>query len=301
MSNREARAALEWLIEMGADEALEETSRDRFRAPEARAEQASVPAASSQAQNSMTPAPPTARDGHRAQGMSAPGMSDAQPPVWHPGEQGPLQPAEAVLQNARDAAAAANDLESLHEAIRTFEGCELKRSASNTVIYRGSKSAKVMLIGEAPGRDEDIQGQPFVGAAGRMLDTMLESAGIAIEEVYITNILFWRPPGNRTPDTREIGLCLPFVERQIELIRPELLLMIGNVSVKTLLGTTQGITRLRGKWFAYQHEGLSAPIPAIASLHPAYLLRQPAQKRHAWRDMLAFRAVLRGETKPEIG
>lgn len=224
-----------------------------------------------------------------------------EPSVWRPAGQGPLQPAETVLREARDLAAAAEDLDSLHEAIRTFEGCELRKSASNTVIYRGSKDPRVMLIGEAPGRDEDIQGEPFVGAAGRMLDTMLTSAGIAIEEVYITNILFWRPPGNRTPDTREIGLCLPFVERQIELIRPELLLMIGNVSVKTLLGTTQGITRLRGKWFSYQHEGLSAPIPAIASLHPAYLLRQPAQKRYAWRDMLAFRAALRGEQPPEIG
>ncbi|WP_035723528.1 uracil-DNA glycosylase [Fodinicurvata fenggangensis] len=291
MSNREARAALEWLVEMGADEALEESPHDRFCASDPPPTQAPVP-----------PPPPTAAPAASAtQRGGGAGPSDGQPPVWRPGEQGPLQPAEAVLQDARDAAAAASDLDSLHEAIRAFEGCELKKSASNTVIYRGSTSAKVMLIGEAPGRDEDIQGQPFVGAAGRMLDTMLESAGIAIEEVYITNILFWRPPGNRTPDTREIGLCLPFVERQIELIRPELLLMIGNVSVKTLLGTTQGITRLRGKWFSYQHEGMAAPIPAIASLHPAYLLRQPAQKRHAWRDMLAFRAALRGEAKPEIG
>lgn len=280
MSNREALAALEWLIEAGADEAVGDAPVDRFQTVQ------SAPAAPS-------PAP---------ERTSAPaGRGTQEPSVWRPAGQGPLQPAETVLREARDLAAAAEDLDGLHEAIRTFEGCELRKSASNTVIYRGSKDPRVMLIGEAPGRDEDIQGEPFVGAAGRMLDTMLTSAGITFEEVYITNILFWRPPGNRTPDTREIGLCLPFVERQIELIRPELLLMIGNVSVKTLLGTTQGITRLRGKWFSYQHEGLSAPIPAIASLHPAYLLRQPAQKRHAWRDMLAFRAALRGEQPPEIG
>lgn len=290
MSNREVRAVLEWLIEAGADEAVDEQPIDRFRTTKpAPAEPAAV------SRRASTPGSPEQR-------ASVSNQQDrSQPSVWRPAGQGPLQPAERVLQEARALAAKAEDMECLHEAIRGFEGCELKKSASNTVIYRGSKDAKVMLIGEAPGRDEDIQGQPFVGVAGRMLDTMLTSAGIAIEEVYITNILFWRPPGNRTPDTREIGLCLPFVERQIELIRPNLLLMIGNVSVKTLLGTTQGITRLRGKWFSYQHEGLSAPIPAIASLHPAYLLRQPAQKRLAWRDMLAFRAALRGEHPPDIG
>ncbi|MFC4350659.1 uracil-DNA glycosylase family protein [Fodinicurvata halophila] len=290
MSNREALAALEWLLEAGADEAVGEEPVDRFQtAQPVPAEPSATP------ERAAAPAP-------AAQGASAaPPQGMQEPAVWRPAGQGPLQPAETVLREARDLAAAAKDLDSLHEAIRTFEGCELRKSASNTVIFRGSKDPRVMLIGEAPGRDEDIQGEPFVGAAGRMLDTMLTSAGIAIEEVYITNILFWRPPGNRTPDTREIGLCLPFVERQIELIRPDLLLMIGNVSVKTLLGTTQGITRLRGKWFSYQHDGLTAPIPAIASLHPAYLLRQPAQKRHAWRDMLAFRAALRGEQPPEIG
>jgi len=280
----EALAALRWLIEAGADEAVEEIAADRYAAPAAPA----APAVS------RPPAPPP---------VSAPPPRFAPPeppPTWTPAATPPAA-AEALVADARAAAAAAADLPALHAAIDAFEGCPLKKSATRTVIFRGNPEARVMLIGEAPGRDEDLQGEPFVGAAGKLLDAMLRWAGFGPEEVFVTNVLFWRPPGNRTPEQREIAVCLPFVERQIELLHPRYLMLIGNVATKSLLARSEGITRLRGRWFPYQHEGMAAPIPAMAALHPAFLLRQPAQKRQAWRDFLGFRAAVASEGDPLRG
>ena len=167
------------------------------------------------------------------------------------------------------------------------------------MIALGGANAPVMLIGEAPGRDEDLQGRPFVGAAGQLLDAMLRAIGLDSESgVYITNLLFWRPPGNRTPNEAELRVCLPFTQRHIELAAPRYLVLLGGTSAKALLAEARGITRLRGQWFGYRHAGLSAPLPAMPLFHPAYLLRQPAQKRLAWRDLLALREVLEERRDP---
>lgn len=281
-----ALAALRWLVEAGADEAVEETAADRYAVP-------APPVAAAAAPALRPPAPP-------ASGPPARFAAPEPPPTWTPAATPPAA-AEALVADARAAAAAAADLPALHAAIRAFEGCPLKKSATKTVIFRGNPEARVMLIGEAPGRDEDLQGEPFVGAAGKLLDAMLRWAGFGLDEVFVTNVLFWRPPGNRTPEQREIAVCLPFVERQIELLHPRYLMLIGNVSTKSLLARSEGITRLRGRWFPYQHEGMAAPIPAMAALHPAYLLRQPAQKRQAWRDFLDFHAAVAGERDPLRG
>lgn len=274
-----ALSALNWLIEAGADEAMAEAAIDRYAIAATPPRQAIVP-------------PPLENP--------APfGRSDISPspPVWAPPGTPPTAPQE-LLEDARRLAAGAEDLQALHRCINAFEGCSLKQSATNTVIFRGDPHSKIMLIGEAPGREEDLQGQPFVGAAGQLLDSMLHWAGLPPEELFITNLLFWRPPGNRTPEQREIALCLPFIERHIALLQPDYLLLIGNVSTKTLLSRKEGITRLRGRWFPYHQEGLPAPIPALVILHPAFLLRQPAQKRVAWHDMLAFQEAVRGGIKP---
>ena len=143
-----------------------------------------------------------------------------------------------------------------------------------------------------------LQGVPFVGSSGQLLDQMLRAIGLDRERVYITNVLFWRPPGNRTPNPQEIAACLPFVERHIELADPEVLVFAGGMSAKTLLGRSEGILKLRGHWRPYQHAGLSHPIPALPTLHPAYLLRQPAQKRMAWRDLLQLKQALETGVSP---
>ncbi|MCH8927023.1 MAG: uracil-DNA glycosylase, partial [Proteobacteria bacterium] len=194
--------------------------------------------------------------------------------------------------SARDLARAAGNLEELKAALDAFEGCALKQHAMNLVFADGNPKARVMVIGEGPGAEEDRRGLPFVGVSGRLLDRMLAGIGLDRTSAYITNVLFWRPPGNRTPTGTEIAACLPFVERHIELVDPQVLLLAGGISAKTLLGRSEGILKLRGHWAHYQHAGMARPIPALASLHPAYLLRQPAQKRLAWRDFLALKEAL---------
>ena len=193
-----------------------------------------------------------------------------------------------TTNSAHATARAADTLEALRDAISAFEGCPLKQTAKNLVFGDGPENSKFMLIGEAPGAQEDREGRPFVGPAGQLLERMLKAISIERSDVYITNILPWRPPGNRTPTDSETAACVPFIERQIELVAPELLILVGGVSAKTLLGTTQGIMRTRGKWLEYKREGRLAAIPARAILHPAYLLRSPAQKRETWMDLLAI-------------
>jgi uracil-DNA glycosylase len=184
----------------------------------------------------------------------------------------------------------AASLAELEALVASFEGCALKRTAKSLCFARGSDRARIMLIGEAPGRDEDLQGKPFVGRAGQLLDRMLAAIGLSEADVYITNTVYWRPPGNRTPSPEEIEACAPFLARQIELLSPKVLVLLGGAAAKTLLGVSEGIMRLRGKWLTYACA--AGDLPALATLHPAYLLRNPAAKRLAWRDLLTLKAAM---------
>jgi len=201
-------------------------------------------------------------------------------------------PPGAAESAARALARGARTLADLEAAIRAFDGCGLKTTAKNTCVYRGAPQARLMIIGEAPGRDEDIAGKPFVGPAGRLLDKMLAAIGMSEADAHITNIVYWRPPGNRTPTAGEALVCRPFLERQIELVAPERLVLLGGAAAKNLLDTPEGIMRIRGTWRALAVAGRE--IPAMATLHPAYLLRTPAAKRLAWRDVLAVKLALAG-------
>jgi DNA polymerase len=194
------------------------------------------------------------------------------------------------VDEARALAMTAATLDELEAAVRSFDGCALKATARTTCFCDGDPSARIMLIGEGPGRDEDIQGKPFVGRAGQLLDRMLAAIGLDRTGVYITNVVYWRPPGNRTPTPDETAICRPFTERQIELVNPKILVLLGGVSAKHLLATGEGIMRLRGRWRTVSVGGRD--YPAMPTLHPAYLLRQPAQKRLAWADLLEIRAAL---------
>jgi len=263
--------ALAWQLELGADEAIGEVPVDRFA-------ESALPQA---------PAPAAPRGPDRAAGAPA----DARPQPEASGEG----------QSPRALARSATTLEELAAVMRAFEGSPLKKGARNFVFADGLPGARVMVIGEAPGGDEDRIGKPFVGRAGQLLDRMLAAIGLSRtapapeDAAYIANILPWRPAGNRTPTEAEVALFLPFIERHIELARPDFVLSVGNTPTKALLDTATGIKRLRGRWVRHPATGL----PLLPSFHPAYLLRQPADKRLAWRDLLSLRAALDGET-PEL-
>lgn len=263
-----ARAILEWYRAMGVDEAIADIPTDWFAmaTPESRAKQYA--------------------DRARPQAKNRP--QEDEPPATQPSRSAHEDAGDGQIQKIEN-------LEALKEAVARFEGCALKRTAKNLCFARGNPSARVMLIGEAPGRDEDLQGAPFVGRAGKLLDRMLAAIGLMPEDVYITNVVYWRPPGNRTPTPQEVEACRPFLERQVELVAPEILVFLGGAAAKHMLNTTEGIMRLRGKWHDLQigkHR-----CRAIATLHPAYLLRNPAAKRLAWRDLLAIRAALNAKSK----
>lgn len=264
-----ARALLQWYVEAGVDECIEEAPLDRYAAPPP--VQMRRPAAEGAA------AAPAAQSGG-----AAPAAAGGQ-------RRAPISPDEV---NAREMAAAATDLAQLRAALEAFDGCSLKGTAMNLVFGDGNPEADVMLIGEAPGAEEDRQGKPFVGASGQLLDRMMGSIGLTRETFYITNILPWRPPGNRQPSAAEVSACRPFVERHIQLVAPKLLVFVGGTSAKTLLDTNEGVMRLRGRWFDYRPGPDSAPVPATAIFHPAFLLRSPAQKRQAWKDLLGIRDKL---------
>lgn len=269
LSPAEALAALAWQLDMGADEAISEAPVDRLTGK-------SAPPATS------APAP-----------RAAISPSPAAQPRSLPSREAPvLSSGTAAVASARQLAEEAKTLDELKAALTRFDGCDLKVTASNLVFADGNPQSRIMLIGEAPGAEEDRQGLPFVGVSGQLLDRMLAAIGLDRTKVYITNILFWRPPGNRTPTPAEVAACLPFVERHIALVDPTHLLLLGGLAAKTLFGSPEGILKLRGRWVEVQTTGLAAPIPALATLHPAYLLRQPAQKRLAWRDFLAFNQAL---------
>jgi uracil-DNA glycosylase family 4 len=199
-------------------------------------------------------------------------------------------PPDTAVMAARQAAKSARSLEELRAILDRFEGCALRMTATQLVFADGNPRARVMFVGEAPGRDEDIEGLPFVGRSGQLLDRMLAAIGLDRSSVYIANVVPWRPPGNRTPTPQESAICLPFTLRQIELADPDVLVCLGGPSAQTLLAIRDGILKARGRWFAY-HTG-TREIRAIATLHPAYLLRQPLQKRLAWRDFLAIKKAL---------
>ena len=268
LDHHTARALLEWHLELGVDEAIGDRPIDRY----AHAETAS---------QSVRPA------------------THAAPEAPHPGNRPVTPPAETSeaqqdpVAVARAAAAAAPDLAALHAALAAFELGELKRGARSTVFADGRPEARIMIIGEAPGRDEDIEGRPFVGRAGQMLDRMFAAIGLARDApdpdhaLYITNILPWRPPQNRRPERAESAMLLPFVERHVALAAPELLVLMGNTPCGALLGR-DGITRIRGRW----SEVLG--VPALPMFHPSYLLRTPSAKRDAWADLLTLQARLRG-------
>ncbi len=193
-------------------------------------------------------------------------------------------------------AAQAKTLHELRTIVENYNECPLKKTATNTVFSDGNPQAKIMVIGEAPGADEDRQGLPFVGLSGKLLDRMFAAIGLDRTTIYITNIIFWRPPGNRQPTSSETNLCLPFVERHIELVSPDFLILVGGTSAKTILQTNEGIMKLRGKWLSYQTSTMVRPVKTLAIFHPAYLLRAPGQKRQAWLDLLMLKQALKASS-----
>jgi DNA polymerase len=217
----------------------------------------------------------------------------------------PARPAQpdisAAVAEATALAAAADSLEALSAAIAGFDGCPLKfeGAASQAVVWRGDAAAPLMVIGEGPGQDEDRQGQPFVGRAGQLLDKMLAAAGLS-GRVMITNTVFWRPPGNRTPTPAEQAVCAPFVERAIALVQPKMLLLVGGASAKAMLKKDEGILSMRGRWHEWRAADGAQELPALPTLHPAFLLRQPAAKKRAWADMLTLTERLDRPERPAV-
>ena len=262
-SGNEIKAFLEWQLAMGVDELIQNIPNNRM----AEAQRA-INRAIALTEPTITPPP------------EAPAISS-------------VSLAETVSE-ARKLSDAADSLETLRNAVVGFDGCSLKKTARNTVFADGAANSDVMLIGEAPGADEDRQGIPFCGASGQLLDKMLASIGLNRQEnCYITNTLFWRPPGNRTPTPDEIEICRPFVERHIELFAPKLMILIGGTAAKSLLKETSGIKRLRGSTLSYQHPKTQQSIDVRVIFHPSYLLRQPLQKKLAWQDLLEIQSLVR--------
>ncbi len=198
--------------------------------------------------------------------------------------------ADAATRSAREAAAAAGTLDELRAVLAAFDGCSLKGTATQLVFADGNPEGRVMVVGEAPGADEDRQGKPFVGRSGQLFDRMLAAIGLDRSHVYIANIVPWRPPGNRTPTPQEVAICMPFIARQIALADPDFLVCLGGSAAQGLLGSKEGILRMRGRWHDFETGRRS--IKAMPMLHPAYLLRQPAHKKLAWADLRALRKTL---------
>lgn len=278
-----ARAVLAWYLEAGVDEAVGPDPVDRFALSRAPSSAATGQAGGAELPRAATAAQPNARRPDPARPAAPPGHASP-----------PRQPAgDGSAGAARSAALAAGSLEELRAALEAFDGCALKVTATNTVFSDGVPGAPVMIVGEAPGADEDRAGKPFVGLSGQLLDRMLASIGLdRRRNAYISNVLPWRPPGNRNPTEGEMAVCLPFIQRHIELAAPRVLVLVGGTSAKTLLARSEGITRLRGRWFDWQGPSGGAPVPTLATYHPAYLLRSPGQKASAWKDLLALKRWL---------
>jgi uracil-DNA glycosylase len=259
----DALAALRLQIEWGADEALDEAPRDRL-------------AARTKAVAPRTP--------EHVQPRPLPKAGEVQPKL------GGVQP--AAVQRAHDFAAAARTLAELRAALAAFDGCALAATATNLVFADGNPDSGLMLIGEGPGAEEDRAGKPFVGPSGQLLDRMMASIGLDRSGYLITNLIPWRPPGNRNPTDSEVVICLPFLLRHIALVKPRRLVLLGALASRAILGGSAGITRLRGKWMQAEIQGLNESISALPMLHPAYLLRTPGAKRDAWADLLLLRRTL---------
>ncbi len=274
LSPEEAAALLAFYVEAGVSDVLGDEPVNRYALSDT--VPASVP----------REAPPQAREARPEprRELSPPAHAAAPSSI-------PLEDAQAA-ESAREIAARCATLDELRKALATFEGCPLRYTAKNLVFADGNPQARLMMIGEAPGRDEDLRGLPFVGRAGQLLDRMLASIGLDRSSVYIINTLPWRPPGNRTPTPAEHAVCMPFVERHVELVNPDIIVLLGGVSAKQMLRTDTGIMRLRGKWSSIKVG--EREVPALPTLHPAYLLRQPAQKQLAWRDLLSLKTRLQG-------
>lgn len=249
---------LRWYLDAGADEAIGEHPVDRYAIVEERA-----------AKISSTPPAPS---------------------VETPREPSLFTADDSTAHLAMDC----NSLAELRTALESYEGCALRQTCRSTVFADGNPNGRVMLIGEAPGAEEDRQGLPFVGPSGRLLDRMLESIGLNRTACYITNVVPWRPPGNRKPDSAEVETCLPFIVRHIELVAPEILVFLGSTPTTALLARHEPINRLRGRWFDYSSARLARPVAALPTYHPAFLLRTPSQKAAAWHDMLAIYKRLQG-------
>lgn len=224
--------------------------------------------------------------------MVAVSQRSADTPHNQAGATSVVLPDALAVQSARDLASAAPTLDALRECLAVFEGCNLRLTAKNLVFSDGDPDARVMFVGEAPGRDEDLQGRPFVGRSGLLLDKMLAAIKFGRSDVYIANVVPWRPPGNRTPTPQETEICKPFIARQIELVAPDILVFLGAASAKTFLGVQDGIRKLRGRWMTYDTG--SRQTACIATYHPAYLLRSPLEKRHSWRDFQSLRDKVSG-------
>jgi uracil-DNA glycosylase len=265
-SDKPARELLDFYMEAGVDALIGEAPVDRFAV-------ADVPPAEKSK---------SVRETERvavASGTFEQRAAPAAPPALD----------EAAMA-AREAARGAKTLEELRTILDRFDGCALKATATQLVFADGNPRSRVMFVGEAPGRDEDIEGLPFVGRSGKLLDRMLAAIGLDRTSVYIANVVPWRPPGNRTPTPQETQICLPFILRQIELVDPEVLVCMGNPSAQTLLSIKEGITKTRGRWFSFNTG--KREIRALPTFHPAFLLRSPLQKRFAWRDFLAIKKAL---------
>jgi DNA polymerase len=258
---------LAFYLEAGVDCALAETPTNRLADPDlAAVSPEPVPAAPAR---SMPAAMPAAIPAPRGEAAPAP---------------------EAAITSAREAARTAPTLEALRSLLENFDGCALKSTATRLVFSDGNPQARIMFVGEAPGREEDLEGLPFVGRSGKLLDRMIAAIGLDRSSAYIANVIPWRPPGNRTPTPQETQICLPFIQRQIELVNPDVLVTLGNPSTQTLLGTREGIMKTRGRWVDYDTG--TRVIRAIATFHPAYLLRSPSYKRMAWQDLRAIAKAL---------
>ena len=260
---------LAFYLEAGVDCALSDEPVDRLAEPEA-------PAA-------VRAAPPS-NDASPARAVRTPPAAFVTPTSE------PMPAPDAAIASAREAARSAASLEILRDMLEKFDGCALKSTATRLVFADGNPKARIMFVGEAPGRDEDIEGLPFVGRSGKLLDRMIAAIGLDRTKVYIANVIPWRPPGNRTPTPQETQICLPFIQRQIELVDPDILVTLGNPSTQTLLSTREGIMKTRGRWFNYD-TGTRA-IRAMATFHPAYLLRSPSYKRLSWQDLRAIAKAL---------
>jgi len=279
---KDARDLLAFYVEAGADALLGEEAVDRM------ADEMAPPAAERRPDGEAVRVGTSNPRTVSGNGPTPDRFQRSGPPPA--GEGKALVSPDAAIMAAREAARTAANLDELRALLENFEGCSLRNTATQLVFADGNPEGRVMFVGEAPGHEEDISGRPFVGRSGQLLDRMIEAIRLDRSKVYIANVVPWRPPGNRTPTPQETAICLPFIRRQIELADPDILVCLGGPSMQTLLGTKDGITRMRGRWFPFDTG--TREIKAMATFHPAFLLRSPLQKRLSWRDFLAIKKAL---------